>query len=190
MSTQPLLPILPQLDWVPTGAYGSRGGAEVVRVVVHRWGVNFTTLVEEAKSYLGVERWFENVANQVSAHVVFPGSAVPNRAAQMVAWDEKAWAEADYNASSDEIECADAIWLGDDEKGMRQLARIVAFRLHVRGLPAVYSAERGFCRHADLGEAGGGHLECPTTDMTLWHAFVGLVQAEARRGGFRKTWGR
>src|SRR5581483_3115732 len=118
-------------------------------------------------------------ANQASAHVVFPGSAVPGEATQMVAWDDKAWAEAAYNPSSDDIESADAIWLGHDPHGMAVLARIVAFRLHARGLPATWSAERGFCRHADLGSAGGGHTQCPTTDLALWRAFCGLVEREA-----------
>lgn len=181
--------VLPELDWKPTAACGTRGGAEVVRVVVHRWGVTYTDEPAEARSYEGVISFFENPANQASAHVVFPGSAVPGRATQMVAWDQKAWAEAAYNPSSDDIESADAIWLGHDPRGMQTLARMVAMRLHVRGLPAVHSVERGFCRHGDLGEAGGGHTACPTTDMNVWGVFVAMVKHEAARGDFRKTWG-
>jgi hypothetical protein len=182
--------VLPDnLVWHPTTASGSRGGEAVVRVVVHRWGVAYTTEQAEASSYHGVVNFFSNPANQASAHVVFPGSAVPGEATQMVAWDQKAWAEAAYNASSDDIESADAIWLGHDPHGMAVLARIVAFCLHRRGLPATYSAEKGFCRHADLGVAGGGHTQCPTTDMHLWNAFAAMVQHEAARGGFRPSWG-
>lgn len=182
--------VLPELDWHPTNACSSRGGAAVVRVVVHRWGVAFTDEAHEAQSYQGVINWFSNPANQASAHVVFPGSAVPGKATQMVAWDQKAWAEAAYNPTSDDIESADAIWLGHDPHGMAVLARIVAFRLHARGLPARWSAEKGFCRHADLGAAGGGHTACPTTNVALWRAFCALVQHEAGRGGFRPNWGR
>ena len=164
--------VLPELDWVPTAASGSRNGGQVVRVVVHRWGVAYTDEPAEARSYQGVINFFKNPANQASAHVVFPGSAVPGKATQMVAWDQKAWAEAADNPTSDDIESADAIWLGHDPKGFQELARIVADRLHARGLPAVWSTQSGFCRHGDLGQAGGGHTSCPTTDLHLWHLFV------------------
>lgn len=187
---KPAAIILPALTWKPTRAKESRDGQKIVRVVVHRWGVAYTTPHAEAVSYHGVLNWFESPANQASAHVVFPGSAVPGHATQMIEWAEAAWAEAAYNRSSVEIESADAIWLGHDPHGFQQLARIVAFLLKRNGLPAIYSAEKGFCRHADLGAAGGGHTACPTTDMHLWLAFASLVKHEYQRGGFRKTWGR
>lgn len=179
----------PKLVQDPTAAKGNRHFSKVETVVVHRWGVRYVNETGEAVSYHGVRNYFRNPANGASAHIVFPGSAVPGEATQMVGWDSYAWAEAAYNPTSDEVESADAIWLGDDPEGMKVLARIVAFRLHVRGLPPVWSHQRGFCRHADLGAAGGGHTQCPTTNLTLWKHFVSLVKAEADRGGFRKTWG-
>lgn len=181
---------LPILDWHPTEARGDRHGHPVDLVVVHRWGVRYTTEPAEAKTYEGVINFFSNPANQASAHVVYPGSAVPGKATQMVRWHDYAWTEAAYNPVSDEVESADAIWLGQDEDGFRQLARIVAFLLTRRGLPPLWSHRRGFCRHADLGQAGGGHLACPTTDLALWRRFVRAVQAEHSRGGFRNSWGR
>lgn len=159
-------------------------------MVVHRWGVRYTSEEAEAASYRGVVSYFSDPRNRASAHVVFPGSAVPGEATQMVAWHDMAWSEASYNPVSDDIESADAIWLGHDPDGLAVLARIVAFRLHKRGLPGVWSTRHGMCRHADLGAAGGGHLECPTTDLPLWRHFVSLVQHELERGGFRQTWGR
>lgn len=185
--------VLPNLEWNPTETNsGSRDGKSVSLVVVHRWGASSVPVLpnEEKISYGGVISWFHNPASEVSAHVVFPGSAVPNEATQIVAWDGMAWAEENYNPVADEIESADDIWIGTDVQGMTVLARIVAYRLHARGLPAEWSTEKGFCRHADLGAAGGGHTECPTTDMTLWKTFVDLVQAEAKRGGFPESWGR
>jgi hypothetical protein len=190
---------LPKLKWVPTSAKGSRHGAHVRLVVVHRWGVRYTTPAGEAASYQGVIREFQNPANNASAHVVYPGSAVKNgnEATQMVPWAEKAWTEAFYNPTSDEIESADAIWLGHDDHGFAVLARMVAKRLQERNLPAVYvhgdtllHGPGGFCRHADLGELGGGHTQCPTTDLDLWHRFVGAVKFEFKRGAFDRTWGR
>lgn len=182
--------VLPDLKWDPTTACSPRHGHPVELVVVHRWGVRYTTEPVEAVSYQGVIDWFKNRANQASAHIVYPGSAVPGEATQMVAWSDLAWAEAAYNPVADEIESADAIWLGADPDGLAQLARIVAFRLHIRGLPPVWSTRRGFCRHGDLGSAGGGHTQCPTTDLKLWRHFVSLVEHEALRGGFRPSWGR
>lgn len=186
--------VLPRLRWHPTPACSPRNGARVELVVVHRWGVRYTTEPAEAASYQGVVNYFMDRGHSASAHVVFPGSAVPGEATQMVAWQDLAWAEAAYNAEADEIESADALWPdanpAPDADGLAVLARIVAFRLHVRGLPAVWSARRGFCRHADLGAAGGGHAQCPTTDLAYWRRFVSLVQHEHDRGGFRKSWGR
>lgn len=168
---------LPKLLWRPTAASSPRHGHVVELVVVHRWGVRYVSEAEEAQSFQGVINFFGDPGNRASAHVVFPGSAVPDTAAQMVAWADMAWAEAAYNPVADEVESADAIWLGHDPKGLDQLALIVAERLQARGLPPVWSSHRGCCRHADLGPAGGGHLECPTTDIPLWRHFITLVQA-------------
>lgn len=183
-------PVLPHLHWHPTPASGPRRGHPVDLVVVHRWGVRYVNPSGEAADYEGVVRYFSDPANNASAHIVFPGSAVPGEATQMVAWEHYAWAEAAYNPAADDVESADAIWLGADKDGLEVLARIVADRLHARGLPPVWSSRRGFCRHADLGAAGGGHLECPTTDIALWRRFVRLVQDEHERGHFRPHWGR
>ena len=181
---------LPHLEWHPTAASGARHGHPVDLVVVHRWGVRYVSEPAEKVDYEGVIRYFSNPHNQASAHIVYPGSAVPGEATQMVSGADYAWAEAAYNPVADEIESADAIWLGHDPAGFRQLARMVACRLHERGLPPVWSSRHGFCRHADLGVAGGDHLACPTTNLALWRDFVRLVQAEHSRGHFRHPWGR
>lgn len=181
---------LPELHWRPTSACGLRHGHPVSLVVVHRWGVRYVSEPAEAHSYQGVITYFMDRAHQASAHVVYPGSAVPDEATQLVRWTDYAWAEAAYNPAAVEIESADAIWLGKDAHGFAQLARMVAYLLHHYQLPPVWSHRRGFCRHADLGAAGGGHLACPTTDLALWRHFARLVQAEHLRGGFRKVWGR
>ena len=182
--------VLPQLDWQFTRAASDRHGERIDRVVLHRWGVRYVDSVHEAASYHGVVRYFTDPKNQASAHVVLPGSAVPGEATQMVPWDQAAWAEAAFNASSVEIECADAIWLGHDPHGLHVAARITAYLLHRYRLPARWSTETGYCRHADLGQSGGGHTACPTTDLHVWGAFSELVKHEVARGGFRPTWGR
>src|SRR5215471_597059 len=182
--------VLPKLDWEPTTARGDRHGSKIAIVVVHRWGVRYTTEKAEAVTYHGVINYFKNRQNEASAHVVYPGSAVPGEATQMVKWADYAWAQAAYNPVAVEIESADAIWLGKDSAGFKQLARMVAYLVHKHRLPPVWSHERGFCRHGDLGSAGGNHPACPTTEMDQWKAFTRLVQIEHKRGGFRRTWGR
>lgn len=182
--------VLPELRWEPTPACSPRRGATVRLIVVHRWGVRYTSETAEAASYHGVINYFKDPAHQASAHVVYPGSAVPGEATQMVHWTDFAWTEAAYNPVANEVESADAIWLGHDPDGMAQLARIVAFLLQRANLPAVWSTHAGFCRHADLGQPGGGHLECPTVNMTVWRHFISLVQHEDERSGFRAVWGR
>lgn len=194
MSAAVVLP--PRLLWRPSDGRGDRHGATVRHVVVHRWGDRWPDARGEAAVYHGVVNYLAaGVRNNASAHIVFPGSAVPGEATQLVRWSDYAWAEAAYNPTSDEIESADALWVPDahgryDDAGLAVLARIVAFRLWVRGLPAVWSHDRGFCRHADLGSAGGGHTQCPTTDLTRWKLFVRHVQHESARGGFLRRWGR
>jgi hypothetical protein len=182
------LTALPTLEWTPTKAREPRAGVPVDLIVVHRWGVAYTGEEEEKIEYGGVVRFFSDPANKASAHVVFPGSAVPGQATQMVGWSQAAWAEAAFNRKSDDVECADAIWLPDkahpgkviDEAGLMTLAAIVSHRLIRRSLPAYWSVRSGFCRHADLGAAGGGHSECPTTNVALWRRFVAIVQADYR----------
>jgi hypothetical protein len=196
--------ILPELAWKPSGGYSQRHGSRIARVVVHRWGerIPVSELVEAAL-YAHVVTYLRDSVNRASAHVVMPGSIVPGQAAQLVKWSDFAWTEAAYNPTSVEVECADAIWVPDehgvyDETGFEVTARIVAFLLASGGglrdpakrvLPPVWSHERGFCRHADLGVAGGDHPNCPTTDLARWRHFCSRVEFHFALGGFRPLWG-
>lgn len=181
---------LPRLEWQPSRAFSSRNGFRPQLVVVHRWG---------GGSLQGVESWFDNPSHQVSSHLVYAGEHGPNagRCAQLVHLADKAWTEAAWNEHSVSIECADAVWVGDDEAGRLRVARIVAWLLHHLAAPPTWCYGRdlltkgtGFCRHADLGVAGGGHLQCPTTDVELWLDFCESVLGEYLRGGFRSHWAR
>lgn len=181
---------LPQIHWHPTPNHGQRAGKKVERVVLHTWGVKFTDEISEEKTYEGVVSYFTRPQSQASSHFVYPGSAKPNEITQMVAYKDYAWTEAAYNPTSVEIECADAIWLGKDPAGMEQLAHTTGYLLHHFGLKPEHNVSGGFCRHGDLGAAGGGHPACPTTDMTIWNHFVARVIAHYKAGGYRTTpWG-
>ena len=166
-------------------------------VWLHRWGVAYRNMPEEKQAFRGVLSEFQNPHNEASSHFVYPGSAIPNYCAQMIPLSQKAWTEAAFNKTGVSIECADAIWLGQDAMGFAQLARMTAYLLHRFNLPPNWvrgvsvGVRRGFCRHADGGMLGGGHPLCPTTDMELWWQFIGRVKAEHKRGEFtEKEWGR
>jgi hypothetical protein len=112
-------------------------------------------------------------------------------ATQLVPWGKKAWACVEFNSRSDNLEIADDAWNGGDREAWRVAARIVAFRLRERGLRPRWArggVGAGFCRHYDLGAAGGGHTD-PTTSTVRWLRFVARVKFEYARGGFRKSWG-
>lgn len=187
--------VLPQIKWHPTKAQGDRNGHQVRLIPLHRWAARATFPgPAEARSYHGVISEFENTANQASAHFVYPGSSVAGglEVTQMVPMRFKAWTESFFNPVCVEIECADAIWLGHDAYGLAVTARMTAYLLHHFGLPPVWvhGADvlhgHGFCRHADLGAAGGGHTQCPTTDLHFFAVFAAMVTHEYHRGGFRQ----
>lgn len=127
--------------------------------------------------------------HEASAHIVLGPRG--REATQLVPWGEKAWACVAYNSRSDNLEIEDRAWTGEDPEALAVAARIVAYRLHKRGLPARWARKgkgRGFCRHYDLGAGGGGHTD-PTTSLRTWLRFVFMVKRELRRGGFRPMWG-
>jgi N-acetyl-anhydromuramyl-L-alanine amidase AmpD len=182
---------LPDITWEPTDNKSSRQGAKVERVVLHTWGVHYTDEKAEKASYHGVINYFKQKSSQVSAHFVYPGSAEPGHIAQMVAYADMAWAEKSYNRTSVEIECADAIWLGHDAAGLEQLAHITGFLLHKFALKPKHEIFGGFCRHGDLGIAGGSHPVCPVkVPNAHWDHFMVLVKKHYDAGGYRAHWGR
>ena len=187
----PRVYVLPTpLEWQPTPNQSSRQGAKASLVVVHRWA---------GGTYPGVIAEFKTPAAQASAHIVYAGETGPfsGKCAQMVPYEAKAWTQyPTFNLIGVSVECADAMWLGQDHSGFHVAARIVAFLCHHIGVPAVWvhgeallHRPHGFTRHYDLGALGGGHTD-PTTSADLWQLFVEHVHFESLRGGFRKEWGR
>lgn len=173
--------VLPALDQVPSPNFSSRHGESVHLIVCHR----------PVGTYEGSITHLCDPAAEASAHVITKRGGLD--ATQLVGWDDKAWACKAFNAFSDNLELSDEMWVGGDPHGLAVAARIVAFRCHKRGIPAVWTKQPhttpGVCRHYDLGIAGGGHTD-PTTDDMVWRHFITLVVAELQRGGFRPSWGR
>lgn len=172
---------LPPLKEQLSANRSSRNGERVHLVVVH----------DTEGGYEGSISWLCDPVAQASAHMVLREDGA--EATQLVPWAEKAWACVAFNSMSDNLEMAGfaSHWYGLRE--LQVAARIVADRLHARGLPATWArnptTQRGFCRHADLGIAGGGHHD-PTTNLAKWLLFVAMVKHEAARVGFRPAWGR
>lgn len=157
--------ILPSLAWTPSPNYSSRAGNRVRLIVVH----------DCEGSYAGSVGWFTQSRSQVSAHIVV--SEDGTQATQMVAWANKAWHACNFNPFSDGIEAAGFAAKGLGAPEWLALANIAAFRLHENGLPCRWAEKgigAGFCQHADLGAAGGGHHDI-TSDRDVWLHFVGLV---------------
>lgn len=173
--------ILPPLHWVQSPNQSARPtGVPVDLIVVH----------DTEGGYQGAISWFANSHAQVSAHLVLKENG--SEATQMVAYSRKAWHCANFNSRSIGLEMAGFAKAGYGPHQWAVAARIVAFLLHQHHLPARWAHGGngpGFCRHYDLGAAGGGHYD-PTTDDAVWARFVRQVQAELARGGFRPSWGR
>jgi len=173
--------VLPPLKWVESPNQSARDhGTHVDLIVVH----------DTEGGYDGAVSWFANSHSQVSAHIVLKEDG--SEATQMVPYDRKAWHCESFNSRSIGLEMAGFAKDGYGPHEWAVAARVVAFLLHRYGLPARWAkggGGDGFCRHYDLGAAGGGHHD-PTTDDAVWAKFVFQVTHELDRGGFRETWGR
>jgi len=173
--------ILPPLKWVESPNQSARDvGTGIELIVIH----------DTEGGYDSAISWFANSHSEVSAHIVLKEDG--SEATQMVPYRRKAWHASAFNSRSIGLEMAGFAKKGYGKNEWLVAARIVAFLLHENGLPGRWSktgAGKGFCRHYDLGTAGGGHRD-PTTDDAVWAKFVKQVQVELSRGDFRATWGR
>jgi N-acetylmuramoyl-L-alanine amidase/Putative peptidoglycan binding domain len=160
---------LPKLTFIQSPNYSSRGGEKVRLIVVH----------DCEGSYDGSIAWFASTRSQVSAHYVLDKTG--KSATQMVSTANKAWHCVDFNSVSIGVEMEGFEANGFPTAEMDTMASVVAFLLHVNGLPAQFAEAgegKGFCRHFDLGRAGGGHDD-PTKDDTVWRNFVAQVKQTA-----------
>jgi hypothetical protein len=169
---------LPLLKWVASPNFSERGGARVDLVVVH----------DTEGAYAGAIDWFAQKRSQVSAHFVLREDGA--EATQMVDLANKAWHVCAFNSRSVGLEIAGRESAGFSDAAWLAAARIVAYLLHHLQIPCRFAeggVGPGFCRHYDLGAAGGGHDD-PTTDAAKWQWFCGLVAAEYARGDLPAIW--
>lgn len=169
---------LPPLKFVSSPNFSSRGGARVDLVVVH----------DTEGAYAGAVAWFAQSRSQVSAHFVLREDG--GEATQMVDLARNAWHVCAFNRRSVGLEMAGKESAGFSDACWLAAARIVAYLLHHLQIPCRFAEAGvgpGFCRHYDLGQAGGGHDD-PTTDAAKWAWFCDLVKAEYSRSDLPAIW--
>jgi hypothetical protein len=167
---------LPPLTQVFTPNKSERSTQDVRLVVVH----------DPEGSYTGTISWIQNRSADVSYHVLLNNEGT--RAVQFVPWDKKAW--------SDNISIAGFAGNKWSYAALNRLARVVAFRLHKRNLPATFitgpvdpnNPPRGFTFHSELGRAGGGHRDPGLTGVKKAF-FIAAVKFHLKRRRFRAEWG-
>jgi hypothetical protein len=138
--------------------------------------------------------WIKQKRAQVSYHVLL--DEVAKRARQFVPWNMKAWSAARFNSQSDNVSISGFAGNKWSFAALNRLARVVAFRLHKRKLPAKFiprpinpdNPPRGWTFHSELGAAGGGHTDPGLTGVKK--AFlIAAVKFHKARGKFRPRWG-
>ena len=178
LTTPPPSP-LPPLKWVASpNFYPGRGGYRCDKIIVH----------DTEGSYQSAVSWFAQARSRVSAHFVVKEDG--SEATQMVDICDTAWHVCQFNRSTIGVEMAGFAAKGFGSQEWLVMASVVAFHLHHLQLPnrwAKGGVGPGFCRHYDLGAAGGGHSD-PTTDEKRWAQFCDTITAAYEHGNFPALW--
>jgi hypothetical protein len=127
--------------------------------------------------YAGAVAWLCDPRARASAHLVMKLDG--SEATQLVPLQYKAWAQCAFNSDgvSLEIEGYTASGLADDTA--KAAARIVAWLCCAYAIPPQWAPGgrgRGVCQHHDLGQAGGGHVDCSGVGSETWMRFLGFVR--------------
>ena len=168
---------LPPLVYIPTPNQSYRLGASIKGIVVH----------ETEGGFNGAVSWLRNPRSDASASAVLREDGL--LLAQLVPWGRKAWHAANANRYTLGLELAGFTANPNSAEQLARAARIVAWWCVTYKIPAKQGDSRGrggIVRHRDLGAYGGGHHDPGGFD---WTAFLKAVDAEVRRGGFRKDYG-
>lgn len=178
---------LPELSYVGTRCQSERSTQNVRLVVVH----------DPEGGYRGTVNYIKNKypdAYGVSYHVLL--SEDGKLASQFVPWEKKAWSCARFNSVSDNVSIAGYKGNAWSYPALNRLARVIAFRLHKRGLPAKFcwkpdinDVPAGWTFHSELGAAGGSHLDPGLTGPKFWFLHA-AVKYQLAVGAFRPSWGR
>ena len=176
---------LPVLRVLQSPNQSARSTQDVRLVVVHD---------PEHDNYELMVRYLRSRSAQVSYHVLLNKAAT--HATQLVPWNRKAWSVSKFNSRTDNVSITGRAGNNWSYPALNRLARVVAFRLHKRRLPARFvsapigltNPARGFTFHSELGRNGGGHSDPGLTGAKKWF-FIGAVKFHAKRKGWRAKWG-
>jgi N-acetyl-anhydromuramyl-L-alanine amidase AmpD len=130
----------------------------------------------------GLGGWFDLSSAAVSAH---KGVDAEGNSATYVPDAEKAWACADWNARTLNLELIGfaawtrGIWKRDYRKGLNTAAKIVAEWSIKHNIPLDRRVPKGVGSHEQLGEAGGNHHD-PGKGFP-WRLFMLLAKLQKRR---------
>ena len=149
--------------WMPSPFYSGRGGAGVTTIVIHT--------AEGATTIESLGGWFQNPTAQVSSHTGADDKA--NTVGEYVKRDMKGWTQGDANGWCVSLElCGFAAWDSAEwQRHPNMLANCAAwigeeaaaFGIPIVGLTPAQAQDpntRGVCQHIDLGQMGGGHVDC------------------------------
>ena len=160
--------VLPKLKWVTSpNFHAGRNAPAVTQIVLH----------DCEGSYAGAVSWFSQRQSDVSSHFVLKEDG--KEATQMVHYADTAWHACAANAHSIGVEMGGVAKRGYPDVEIAAATNVVAYLLHRFKLPcrfAEHGAGSGFCRHYDLGAAGGGHYD-PVTDPKMWATYVAKIGA-------------
>ena len=108
---------------------------------------------------------------------------------QLVPWSLKSWHAVSANSYTIGLEIAGFTASPNQEAQLRRAARICGYWCKRFNIPPVHQtrAWNGIATHRDLGTFGGGHHDPGGFSMD---AFIAMIAAETKRGGFRPVWGR
>lgn len=182
--------VLAPLKWRPSPNYSTRAGARIDLLVYH----------ESAGHYAGDCDWLctPTVRDKNGRVVSGPDASATavlredgGELTQLVRVADKAWAQGAFNSRAVGVEHSNVTAKGySTEAQLRESARLFAWLSWKNGIPVRF-ARGGFgpgvCRHLDLGEAGGGHLQCGMGDADFFR-WLEMIHHERLRGGFRKTY--
>lgn len=175
---------LPPISQTPSPNQSPRSTQDVRLVVVH----------DPEGPFDAITNYIRRPSAQVSYHVLLNEAAT--KARQFVPWNRKSWSVMRFNSVSDNISISGYAGNNWSFAALNRLARVVAFRLHKRKLPARFiprpinpgNPPRGWTFHSELGSAGGGHSDPGLTGVKK--AFLlAAVKFHAKRKGWRAKWG-
>ena len=159
---------IPAIRQTPTSAYSPTPIAHDL-VFVH---------MSEGDSAGGVA-WLCSGNVQASTHLFM--NEAGDVVYQLVPLSMKAWAECSFNGRGVSLEIPGFTAQGIPEARWRAAAWIVAWLCRTYAIPPVWAPGgqgRGVCQHHDLGQAGGGHVDCSGVGSPTWLAFMGYVKEE------------